>query len=129
MKAIADNLGVISRARTPLTPLKMNQSQADALSLMKNIISDLPIHIAFIHVNSHLDDHVEYDQLPFDNQQNSDVDALAHKEHSTKRSTLAILSSPIFHINESRSTARGRRSHLTIRRQYTFSGGDNQLGT
>ena len=58
-------------------PTRDSQVFLDALSLMKNIISDLPIQIAFIHVNSHLDDHVEYDQLPFDNQQNSDVDALA----------------------------------------------------
>ena len=77
MKGIADNTGVIKRARRPNQPLKINQSQADVLSLMTSIIRNLPIRIAYTHVHSHLDDYISYELLPFDNQQNADMDALA----------------------------------------------------
>ncbi|EJK51315.1 hypothetical protein THAOC_29523 [Thalassiosira oceanica] len=59
------------------TPLKMNQSQANVLRLMTCIVRDLPICIAYTHVHSHLDDHISYDLLPVDYQQNADMDALA----------------------------------------------------
>ena len=77
VKGIADNTGVIRRARNPNAPLTMNQSQADVLRLMTFIITDLPICIAYTHVHSHLDDHISYELLPFNYQQNADMDAKA----------------------------------------------------
>jgi len=77
VKGIADNTGVIKRARNAHAPLKMNQPQSDVLRLMTFIIRDLPICIAYTHVHSHLDDHVSYELLPFDFQQNADMDAMA----------------------------------------------------
>ena len=77
VKGIADNKGVIIRACDPSRPLKMNQSQVDVLGLMTSIIRELPIRIAYTHVHSHLDEHISYNLLPFDYQQNADVDNLA----------------------------------------------------
>ena len=57
----------------------MNQSHSDVLTLMMGLITELPIQIEFTHVNSHLDAHIPYSQLPFENQQNTDVDRLAQR--------------------------------------------------
>jgi hypothetical protein len=74
-----DNDGVVKHGNPPTRPLSSNQSNADILRIMKQMILEYPFHLKFLYVASHSDDTNKWKECSLREQINIKVDHLAKK--------------------------------------------------
>lgn len=72
-----DNKGAVSRASDNSRRIKSGRSCADILRVLCILRMELPMTDAFIHVASHMDDKLSWEQLSLEQQLNCHCDALA----------------------------------------------------
>ena len=72
-----NNKGAINRASDQSRRIKCGRPCADILRILRSIRLELPLSTTFLHVASHMDDKLTWDQLSLEQQLNCNCDALA----------------------------------------------------
>lgn len=72
-----DNKGAVNRASDNSRRIKSGCSCADILWVLRTIRMELPLAATFIHVASHMDDKLTWEQLSLEQQLNCQCDSLA----------------------------------------------------
>jgi hypothetical protein len=82
-----DNNGLVSHGNEPLRPFPTNQSQADILCVLKNLISAQPFCVQYKYVKSHANVTKRWQDCSLKEQINIKVDSLAKKALMAAHST------------------------------------------
>ena len=72
-----DNKGAVNRASDNSRRIKSGRSCADILRVLRTIRMELPLAATFLHVDSHMDDKLTWEQLSLEQQLNCHCDSLA----------------------------------------------------
>ena len=72
-----DNKGAVSRASENSRRIQSGRSCADILRVLRTLRMELPVPVTFIHVHSHMDDKLSWEQLSLEQQLNCQCDTLA----------------------------------------------------
>ncbi len=82
-----NNNGVVTHRNTPNIPLQTNQTQANLLRILKNIVSTQTFTVKYKYVQSHADNSKKWQDCTLKEQINIKVDALAKKSLKAAHST------------------------------------------
>jgi hypothetical protein len=74
-----DNNGIVTHGNTPHIPLSANQTQANLLPMLNNLVSIQPFTMKYKYIQSHADDSKKWQDCTFKERINIRVDALAKK--------------------------------------------------
>ena len=77
-----DNKGAVSRASENSRRIQSGRSCADILRVLRTLRMELPVPVTFIHVHSHMDDKLSWEQLSLEQQLNCQCDTLAKESVS-----------------------------------------------